>query len=344
MKILFTGKSDFKYNRTAILLQGLEQHPEIEVVKYPITKRRDFDVHEFKRIQDTVDWIYIPPFRHGDVSFIKKWATKPIVFDPLISKYLTKVVDYGHFWKAPMKYFLDRIPFKKADLLIADTQCHKEMFSQLFGVSLSSIEVLPIGADTEVYAQAPVINTDGKFHVGFYGTFVPLQGVSKIIECAKILEGETDIVFDIIGTGYEHKKILKLIDRYSLSNVNMMGWVKYNELPQYMSRFNICLGIFGDSKKADAVIPNKMYHYAALGKCVITKDTTGIKEMFTNGENAILCKNDPVLMAQQITELKSAEARVERIGKNARELMVQGYTPHNISDRFIRLLRLHQPK
>lgn len=338
MRILFTGKSDFKYNRTAILLQGLEQHPEIEVIRYPIVKRKDFDVQEFKRIQETVDWIYIPPFRHGDVSFIKKIATKSIVFDPLISKYLTKVVDYGHFWKAPIKYFLDRIPFRKADLLLADTESHRQLFSKLFGLSKAKIEVLPIGADTVEFAPESQVNSDGKFHVGFYGTFVPLQGVSKIIECAKYLKNEKDIVFDIIGTGYEYDKICKLVKKYQLTNVNMLGWVKYDQLPEIMSEFDICLGIFGDSQKANAVIPNKMYHYAALGKCVITKDSTGIREMFTDGNNAILCENSPEAISKKIILLKSDPEQVERIGRAARELMISEYTSIKIADRFYQIL------
>lgn len=105
IRILCVGKTDFKYNRTAVLLAGLEKLHDVELSKFSIKKRDKSTKQEIKSLAEHVDFIYIPPFRHRDVSFVKKLTKTPIVFDPLISKYLTKVVDYNQPWKAPLKYF-----------------------------------------------------------------------------------------------------------------------------------------------------------------------------------------------------------------------------------------------
>jgi len=59
--------------------------------------------------------------------------------------------------------------------------------------------VLPIGVDV---TQFKPVNRSTKpiFSVGFYGGFIPLQGVIHIVEAAQILQTETDIQFNLIGT------------------------------------------------------------------------------------------------------------------------------------------------
>ena len=339
MKILFTGKTDFKYNRVRVLLAGLDEIEDVEVIFFPIKNRKSFNKQAFIELQNKVDFIYIPPFRHRDVRFIKKISTKPVVFDPLISKYLTKAIDYKHYWKAPIKYFLDKIPFSKCDILIADTLEHKRYFINKFKIGAKKIAVLPIGVDiSQFHKLAQKAKSDQLFHIGFYGTFVPLQGIPKIIEVANRLKENTTIVFDIIGSGYDYKKSLNLIKKYNLKNVTMLGWKNYDDLNSLLNKFDVCLGIFGDSLKADSVVPNKVFHYASMGKCIISKDTPGINEIFTHNENIILCDNSAEKIAEQILLLSENRSKIIEIGKNASELITKQYNHIEIAKRFIAIL------
>ena len=106
-----------------------------------------------------------------------------------------------------------------------------------------------------------------------------------------------------------------------------------------MANFDLCLGIFGDSLKADIVVPNKAFHYAAMGKCMITKDTTGIREVFTHHENAILCKGNAESIAQEIMRMKKTPMEVQRIGINSLELVKQNYDASIIGNTFMNILR-----
>lgn len=339
MKIIFTGKSDFTYNRTYVLLEGLRQLDNVEVVVYPIIKRRRFDKREFRRLQQDADFIYIPPFRHRDVGFIKKQASIPVVFDPLISKYLTKD-DFGQIWKKPFKYLLDKIPFSLCDILIADTQHHKEYFSQTFRISEEKIFVVPIGADTRLFYPAPQPKNE-KFVVGFYGNFVPLQGTDKIIETAHILRDHEDIVFDVVGSGYRFKSTLKLAQRLKLTNITFRGSVPYQSLNQHINSFDVCLGIFGDSLKADLVIPNKIYHYAAAGKCIITKDTGGIREIFEHQKDIFLTGNSPREIAESILYCRGNAENSGQIGANALQTVTTNYNEISIAKKMIDHLTRH---
>lgn len=338
MNILFVGKTDFKYNRVRVLIEGLEKIEGVKLNICRITSHRKFDRKAFSELEAQADFIYIPPFRHRDVAFIKKFSAKPVVFDPLISKFLTKD-DFGHFWKLPFKYFLDKIPFSKCDVLISDTNCHKNYFSRKFNIPLEKIHVLPIGVSTDsFYKSERIPSSDGVFKVGFYGTFVPLQGTDKIIETAHVLKDHADIRFEIVGGGYRFKQAKDLAEKRKLTNVRFQGVLKYNELNAQLNQFDLCLGIFGDSKKADYVIPNKIYHYASVGKCTLTKDTDGIKELFTDNENIILTSIKPQDIANAILKLKADPKKIESIGEKAYQLITKEYNEVEIAKRFLAIL------
>lgn len=342
MNILFTGKTDFEYNRVKILIDGLNKLEEVELTVYPIKNRKQFDYAYFKELQSKADFIYVPPFRHRDVAFIKKLTDKPLVFDPLISKFLTKA-DFGQFWKMPFKYMLDKVPFSRCDILLSDTQCHKEYFSSKFSIPPGKIHVLPIGVGTDEFYKKEKVRKEGEpFRVGFYGSFVPLQGTDKIVEAAYHLKDHEDIVFDIIGNGYRFKQAENLVKKWNLKNVNFLGTLRYAELNNAINQFDLSLGIFGDSEKADFVIPNKIYHYASVGQCILTRNTRGVKELFQDGENIALCETDPKDIAQSILNLKADPQKIERLGQAAYSLITEHYNEVEIAKRFVKILQSYQ--
>lgn len=342
MNILFAGKSDFKYNRVKVLLSGLKKLHDVKLDFFSIPKRSGFDKSNFKLKAEWADYIFVPPFRHKDVSFIKRHTNTPIIFDPLISKFLTKM-DYGHFWKLPIKYFLDKIPFQKADILLTDTTAHKNYFIKKFKLDPSKVHPLYIGADTELFFSdiGPIVNKE-IFKVGFYGSFVPLQGAEKIIQAAYLLKDNSDIQFEIIGDGYTFKQTKKAAVKKKLSNIDFLGTVEYEELNSKINSFDICLGIFGDSLKADLVIPNKIYHYASIGKAIISRDTIGVRELFTNEENILLCNNTPEGISEAILRLKEDFELRKKLGEKAVTLIKTQYNAEKIAQQFINIIKNHE--
>jgi glycosyltransferase involved in cell wall biosynthesis len=338
MKILLTGKTDFEYNRVRVLTDGLKKLEDVTLLFYRIPSHRKFDKQAFALLEKQADFVYVPPFRHRDVSLIRRLTKKPLIFDPLISKLLTKD-DFGHFWKLPFKYLLDKIPFNKCDILLADTQCHKDYFSSVFNIPQEKIYVLPIGVSTDFFYKSEGSNTqDGIFRVGFYGSFVPLQGTDKIMEMAHILHKHEDIRFEIVGGGYRFKQAKSLAEKWKLKNVNFHGMLNYNDLNAQINRFDLCLGIFGDSKKSDFVIPNKIYHYAAAGKCIVTKDSDGIREIFSDKRDIVLTSTNPSVVADEILKLKANRNLIDNIGQNAYRLINKNYNEEQIAKKFIQIL------
>ena len=337
LKLLFVGKTDFQYNRDLILLNGLKKRNDVSVEVLRIKKRNWSTLKEIRKKSKEVDFVVIPSFRHKDVTYIKLASKAPIVFDPLISKYMTRVLDYQVKWKGPHKYLVDWLAFYWPDILIWDTKSHQEFLVDMYRIKKSN-EAIYIGVDTSLFFPIEQPKKD-KTIVGFYGSFNPLQGIDKIVRVAHLLKNEPSIQFRIIGSGSTYKKVAALAEELKVTNIEFLHNVPYEKLNNAINEFDICLGVFGESVKTDVVIPNKIYHYAAAKKCIITKDTKGIRELFVDGENIRLVRNDPKEISEAVLALSRDLEKRERLAVGAYELVVEDYNEDRVADRFVNFLR-----
>lgn len=343
MKILVTGAYETDYNRTMVILSGLRKRSDVELVEFPYPSRRKVDKCLLKDECDAADFVFIPSFMHADVRFIKRLTDTLVVFDPLISRYLTKVFDYKQVWRysprALKNFYKDKIAMGLADIVFCDTNAHREYFEKTIGIDRSKMHVLPVGINTDDFMPIVIkVDQPKKFKVGFYGKFIPLQGADKIVEAARILR-EEDIVFEMIGEGVEFPKVKKLaLEKHQLTNINFHGNVPYDQLNTAINQFDICLGIFGGTEKANLVIPNKVYHYAGIKKPIITQDSVGVREIFTHEENIILSSTNPEDIARQILRLQADKELSDKIANNAYSKISEEYNEVKIAEMFMKAL------
>ncbi|RAJ02287.1 glycosyltransferase involved in cell wall biosynthesis [Chitinophaga skermanii] len=347
MNILFAGKFEADYNRTKIIIDGLQQTPGVQLSTYNFYTRSRWNIFALRKACAKADVVFLPSFSHRDVAWVKLWTRKPIIFDPLISRYLTKVFDYKkvkeHSFRAKKNFLKDKVSLQAATKVICDTQAHKQYFHDTFEVPLEKMHVVEVGVNTGEFfpQQHPQSN---KFVVGFYGGFIPLQGARYILETAKVLKDYHDIEFQLIGEGFEYKKMRALAEEYGLTNVVFKGWVKYDQLNAAVNTFDIALGIFGDGLKAQLVIPNKIYHYAALQKAIITMDTPAMREVFTGDTNIVLTSQDPVTIAAQVLALKENPQRRETLAAAGFKLITENYNQQKIAGKVVAIAQqLLQP-
>lgn len=342
MKILLCGKFDPSYNRTRILIEGFRQSGiDLSIFTYP--RKRKADIKKLKKVLEDTDYIFLPSFTHTDLPFIRRLSSKPIIFDPLISRYLSKVFDYKTISKYSIRayknYLKDSRSLKKADLIISDTLSHKHYFMEKFKVPAEKIKVVPIGVIKNDFFPININKRNTpKLVVGFYGSFIPLHGIDIVLKAAGILKNDHQIIFRLIGDGILMKEMVMLAKTLELSNVEFVGWKKYEELNEEINKFDIALGIFGSSIKASMVIPNKIYHYSAAGKAVITMKSDAINEVFSDNINILLCDNKEDSLADAILKLKDEKLR-ENLGTKAHQLVVNEYNELKIAGLVIEFIK-----
>ncbi len=348
MKVCYFGDYNPTYARNRVLLRGLKLHG-IEVIECRTNRKGRAALvdlfYQWKKIKHDFDWVIVGYSDNRWIVPLAKLLTdKPVIWDAFYSLYDSWVHDrklvHKFHPKAWYYYFLDWLSCHWADKILLDTNAHIDYFVRTFQTRKNKFIRILVGSDDSIfYPREQKDTSSDKFIVHFHGKFIPLQGVEYIIRAAKLLADKKDVVWQIIGRGQEYDKVNRLARQLEVDNVNFIHSVSYEELPQYISRANVCLGIFGSSDKTKRVIPNKVYEAAAMGKPIITADSPAIREVFTDGENIVLCKTASAdSLAQAILFLKAKDKR-EVIGQAAADLFQRKLTPAKVVEPLVQLLK-----
>ena len=263
-----------------------------------------------------------------------------VVFAPLVSLTETLIDDRRRYprdsWMARMLGALDRAAASAADVLVADTQAHRQYFIDRLGVDASRVAVLHLGVDNEVFGRSPDASglvaepaaakplEDGRLEVLYFGQYLPLHGLEVIVDAVGLLAPDKDLKFVFIGTG-EDRAGLEAHARATKAKVEFIDWVDYEALGRRVAAADIVLGTFGSSEKADMVIANKVYEAAAEGAAIVTADNMAIREVFEPGTDLLVTECTGVALARKIRRLANDPQLREDLGRAAREKMRQRF-------------------
>ena len=323
MTVCFFGTYEPSFSRNIVLIKGLKQNG-IKVIecyskflgwkKFPYLIFSLIKKH--RKIKNKYDCMIVGFPGHYIMPLAKILTRKPIIFDVFTSRYLTELERKKiskNSLKAKFYYFADWFSCKLADKILLDTEEHIKYFVRTFKLPRNKFKRIFVGTDNDIFYPRPRLYQK-YFTVFFYAKVTPMHGFEHILKAAKILEKEEDIRFKIIGKGKLYQDMIKILD--IPTNVELMGEVSYEEVPKYIQRADACLGVFGGTKKAMLVIPNKVYEPMAMEKPFITGDSPAVRELLTDRENALFCKMaDPKDLAKKILELKKDENLRKKIAQ-----------------------------
>lgn len=245
---------------------------------------------------------------------------RPIVFDPFISLHDTMISDRGIHpegsWLGRVASFVDRLSMRLADLLLADTPPHLDLYDTFAPGVRERGAVIPLGADDGVFHPRDEVAIEPRL-VAFHGTFVPLQGLATIMTAVEILSAE-GIEFVIVGDGQD-RAVVETSPAAKADKVSLPGLLPLEDLPPLLARATVCLGIFGPSEKASRVVPHKLYECIAIGRPVITRDGPAIDSLFAPGEVITVPPGDAGKLAEAIRRLVDRPDEREKVARAGAE-------------------------
>jgi glycosyltransferase involved in cell wall biosynthesis len=254
---------------------------------------------------------------HLDVLILWPFAKLrrvPIVWDAFISLYDTIVEDRKLIGRChPFAFFLkswEWLACRAADLVMLDTKTHAEYFAEAYNIPRAKLAAVFVGAEPEIFShrlhRASELSTKVELTVLFYGQFIPLHGIETIIRAAHLLRSDP-VQWVLIGQGQAEPEIRRMLYSNPLSKLQWIPWIPYTQLPEWIGRADVCLGIFGASGKASRVIPNKVFQILASGKPLITRDSPAIRELLSPDASGIYLvpPDDPEALAGSISWFSS---------------------------------------
>ena len=280
-QILWWGRTgaygpDYPRNRTVIAeLKKLG----VELVVFQPLLSKFGDIEAALRRLPAVDAVWVPCFRQRDMAAAVRYARRrglPVIFDPLISAFDKRVNERRKYsadsWRGRRLLRWESTLFNRAELLIADTQAHRQYFHATHGVALERIVVLPVSAEETLFTPpAGAYQLPARPELLFFGSFIGLQGATVIAEALHHYHGPA-IKLCFLGDGPQRADCQTIAAEANnpLVDVEFADWIALHELPARIGRADLGLGIFGSGAKSARVIPNKVYQSLACGLPVIT--------------------------------------------------------------------------
>lgn len=205
--------------------------------------------------------------------------------------------------------------------------------------------VFPIGYDwpasaearshPELLAQAGVQPSD--FLVLFVGTFTGAYDFEAILRSAESLLHEApEVKFVFAGSGPREPLLKQAAAK--LPNVKLLGWINKPEtLAQIVATADV--GLCPYRHDTTMSLPNKPFEYMAAGKPVVSSLEGEFREILESNQIGIHYRSDDAAaLARAIRALRTSPENSAAMGRRARTLFCERYTPERIYPELVKAL------
>ncbi len=309
-------------------------------------RRHGVLAREYLRVRRRIDAIWVAEGGHRLVPWVKalgRLDRVPVLFDPFLSRYNTRVEDRGLFARrsvgALVASWQDWSSCASADYLVFDTHEHRRYFFDRYRLRGPSA-VLEVAIDEDTFTAAgPLTPRRAGLDVLFYGTYIPLHGIDVIVGAADRLRAHADIAFTLVGTGQERARTEARLAELGLRSVQLVESMPPVRLAERIRAADVCLGIFGATLKAANVVPNKLVQCAAMGKAIVTRRSDAVARYFDDGDVSAVEPGSADALAERLVQLRDDADLRARLGHSARAAFERSFASTVLRRRLADILR-----
>ncbi len=179
-------------------------------------------------------------------------------------------------------------------------------------------------------------------YVAFYGGNIGLtQGLEVLIEVAKELEKEQDILLVLIGDGAGRTKLEEAIAASGAKNMRLLPFEPEERVPDVYATADVCLSPMRFGFSYDTV-PSKIYTAMAAGRPVVSAsepDTESAQLLSMSKAGIVVVPESASEMAQAICLLYRSPELGREMGKNGRQWILDHYSKDAVIGEYDEVLR-----
>jgi glycosyltransferase involved in cell wall biosynthesis len=219
---------------------------------------------------------------------------------------------------------VELVAYKVADAIITSSQSNFDYVKEKYTPRGMHV-VIPNYVDTDVFKPMDITN---KGSICFVGSFKPAKNLFAMLEALTGLP----YCITIIGSGKQEVQLKKFADDNGIT-VNFLGNIPNHELPEILNQHELFIlpSLYENMPKA-------LLEAMSCGMPVIGTNVKGINEVIEHGENGILCDTDSNSIRAAIETLMKDDELKQRLGENARNTIVEGYSLSKIATKELKLM------
>ncbi|GJL95192.1 MAG: glycosyl transferase family 1 [Hyphococcus sp.] len=158
-----------------------------------------------------------------------------------------------------------------------------------------------------------------KLVLGFTGFVRDWHRVDRVIDFIANCDRD-DVHFLLVGDGTARTSLEELARVKGVSDkVTITGAVQREDMPGHVAAFDIAL----QPAVTDYASPLKLFEYMALGKAIVAPAGANIKEVLTDGDDALLFKDDDASFMKSLSVLVENKELRNKLSIRARESLLK---------------------
>lgn len=227
---------------------------------------------------------------------------------------------------------LEKWLYHNADLIVPVTHAAEAIIRKRSNGTPTS--VIPNGVDIDLFKKKSHPEKgmdeqydDTKFRVGYVGSLGVIHDLRTFVEAAKLCEEDSDIRFVIVGDGGRNNQLKEILDEFQPNNLDWLGLKKHDQIPYYISSFDVAVNPINPSKAFESIVTVKFYEYLACEVPVITCGKGLMKEFGDASGAAVTVEpKNPEQLAREIRKLKSDQAKIDALSSSGRPFVNSKYS------------------
>jgi glycosyltransferase involved in cell wall biosynthesis len=236
--------------------------------------------------------------------------------------------------------------YQKPDHIVALTAAFKSHMVAK-GIAPNKIDIVTNGADLERFkplskqnAFRTQHNLEGKFVASYVGTHGMAHCLETVLQAARLLEGNPEIQFVLVGDGAERENLLKKKAEMGLNNVLMLPQQKKELVPEILAASDACLVLLRKTELFKTVIPSKIFEAMAMERPIILGvDGESRRIVEGSGSGIFIEPENAERLAERVVELWQDKPRAEAIGRTGGFFVRERYDRDRLAGDYLLVLQ-----
>jgi len=211
---------------------------------------------------------------------------------------------------------LERWAWRNADKAVVTTESLRQHVITWAGLPPDRVTVVPNYVDTDLFRPLPDVDVEPG-HVVFVGRLAPEKNLAALLEAVRRVPGAR---LTLVGDGPLRAELEAQARAHGIP-AGFRGSVPNPDLPALLRR----AAVFAQPSLYEGH-PKSLLEAMACGCAVLGTDVPGIRDVIRDGETGVLCQTAPDEIAAALGALLADEERRQRLGRAAREFVVEQFS------------------
>jgi colanic acid biosynthesis glycosyl transferase WcaI len=182
---------------------------------------------------------------------------------------------------------------------------------------------------------------DAAFVAMFAGTLGNVSGAEVLVEVARLMQRETDVIILCIGEGGRKQAMVDEASRLELKNIRFLPFQPVKRVPEVLASCDAAL-LTMRPDSSDSSVPSKLISYLAASRpviCAANAESAVALTVQDADAGLVVCPGDAQSIADAILQLKREPEMARQMGRNARLCFEKHYTLERAYLQFAELLQ-----